>query len=107
MTGSDCVDTDFTRREFKRQTLGERFDRSFRRRVEQSSHHGMGANDRTEVVDAFALNTEPLDRFLHGENRSENVDVVVEVKALLRDVRESAEPEYPGVIDQNVQPAKC
>jgi len=46
---------------------------------------------------------EPLDRHLHGENRPENVDVVVEVKARLGDLREGAEAEYPGVVDQNVQ----
>src|SRR6266702_181798 len=40
---------------------------------------------------------------LHRENRPENVDVVVEVKALFGDLREGAEAEYSGVIDQNVQ----
>jgi hypothetical protein len=34
--------------------------------------------------------------------RPENVDVVVEVKALFRDLREGAETEYSGVVDQNV-----
>jgi hypothetical protein len=36
---------------------------------------------------------------LHGENRPENVDVVVEVKALFGDLRERAEAEYPSVVD--------
>src|ERR1700729_174348 len=46
---------------------------------------------------------EPLDRLLHGENRPENVDVVVEMKALFGDLREGAEAEDAGVVDQNVQ----
>ena len=40
---------------------------------------------------------------LRGENRTENVDVVVEVKTLFGDLRKGAEAEYPGVVDQNIQ----
>src|SRR5437899_8923616 len=61
------------------------------------------ADDRAEVDDAPAVGPEPLDRLLHGENRPQNVDVVVEVKALFGDLREGAEAEDPGVVDQNVQ----
>jgi hypothetical protein len=67
---------------------------------------GLPADDGGEINDAPALIAEPLDRLLHGENRPENVDVVVEVKALLGDVREGAEAEYAGVVDQNVQPSE-
>src|SRR5260221_3250776 len=78
----------------------------FRGSVQQGSRHRMRAHDRAEVDDAPAVGTEPLDRLLHGENRPENVDVVVEVKALFGDLREGAEAEYPGVVDQNVQPSE-
>src|SRR5437667_11292798 len=69
----------------------------------KGSRHRMRADDRAEVDDAPAVGAESLDRFLHGENRPENIDVVVEVKALFGDLREGAEAEYPGVVDQNVQ----
>src|SRR5437667_5961289 len=69
----------------------------------KGSRHRMRADDRTEVDDAPAVGSEPLDRLLHGENRPENVDVVMEVKALFGDLREGAETEYSGVVDQNVQ----
>src|SRR5256885_5957098 len=52
------------------------------------------------------VGSEPLDRLLCTENRSENVDVVVEVKALFGDLCEGAETEYPGIVDQNVQPSE-
>src|ERR1700751_3625814 len=71
--------------------------------VQQGSRHRMRVDDRTEVDDAAAVGAEPLDRLLHRENRPENVDVVVEVKALFGDLRDGAEAEYPGVVDQNVQ----
>src|SRR5438876_948234 len=58
----------------------------------------MRAHNGAEVDDATAVGAEPLDRLLHGENRPENVDVVVEVKALFRDLREGVEAEYPGVV---------
>jgi hypothetical protein len=58
---------------------------------------------RFEINDASAVGAEPLDRLLRGENRSENVEVVVEVKTLFGNLREGAEAEYPGVVDQNVQ----
>jgi hypothetical protein len=67
----------------------------------------MRAHDGAEVNDAPAVGPEPLDRLLHGENRPEDVDVLVEVKALFGDLREGAEAEYPGVVDQNVQPSEC
>src|SRR5438477_1080356 len=70
--------------------------------VQQSSCHGMRSDDGAEVDDAPAVGAEPLDRLLHGENRSENVDVVMEVKTLFRNLIEGTEAEYPGVIDQNV-----
>ena len=63
----------------------------------------MRADDRAEVDDAPAVGPEPLDRLLHGENRPENVDVVVEVKPLFADLLEGAEAEYPGIVDQHVQ----
>ena len=44
---------------------------------------------------------------LLAENRSENIDVVVEVKAFLSNLREGTEAEYPCVVDQNVQFSKC
>src|SRR6202011_4577618 len=103
MTGSDGVDAYFARRQFERQSPGQRFDGAFRGSVQQGSRHRMRADDRAEVDDAPAIGPEPLDRFLHGENRPENVDVVVEVKARFGDLREGAEAEYPGVVDQNVQ----
>ena len=83
MTGSDGVDSYLARRQFERQSPGQRFDGAFRGGVQQGSRHGMRADDRAEVDDAPAVSAEPLDRLLHGENRPENVDVVVEVKALL------------------------
>jgi hypothetical protein len=69
----------------------------------RGSHHRMRADNRTEVDNAPAVGSEALDRLLHGENRPENVDVVVEVKALFGDFRDGSEAEYPGVVDQNVQ----
>src|SRR5882757_5614771 len=69
----------------------------------EGSCHGMRAHNRTEVDNATAFGPESLDRFLHGENRPENVDVVVKVKAFFGDFRESSEAEYPGVVDQNIQ----
>src|ERR1700680_567500 len=65
--------------------------------------HRMRTDDGAEVDDAAAVGPEPLDRLLHGENRPENVDVVMEVKVLFSDLREGAEPEYPGVVDQKLQ----
>jgi hypothetical protein len=103
MTGSNGVDADFARCQFERQSPGQHFDGAFRGRVQQASRHGMRADDGAEVDDATAVRAEPLNRLLHGENRPENVDVVVEVKALFGDLREGAEAEYPGVVDQNVQ----
>ena len=67
------------------------------------AYYGMRADDRAEVDDAPAVGAEPLDRLLHGENRPENVDVVVQVKAFFADLLEGAEAEDPGVVDQNVQ----
>ena len=58
----------------------------------------MRADDRAEVDDAPAVAPEPLDRLLRGENRPENVDGVVEVKALFGDLREGAEAEYPALL---------
>jgi hypothetical protein len=52
---------------------------------------------------APAVGPEPLDCLLHGESCPEDVDVVVKVKALFGDLREGAEAEYSGVVDQNVQ----
>src|SRR5258708_32343093 len=106
MTGSDGVDAYLARRQFERQSLGQRFDGAFRGSVQQGSRHRMRAHDRAEVDDAPAVGTEPLDRLLHGENRPENVDVVVEVKALFGDLPEGAEAEYPAVVDQNVRPSE-
>src|ERR1700757_3276899 len=103
MTGSDGVDSDLARCKFERQSLCQCFDGAFRGSVQQGSGHRMRADNRAEVDDAPAVGAEPLDRPLHGENRPENVDVVVEVKALFRDLREVAETEYSGVVDQNVQ----
>src|SRR5260370_5098678 len=99
MTGSDAVDAYFARCQFERQAPGQRFDGAFRGSVEQGSRHRMRADDRAEVDDAPAVGPEPLARLLHGENRPENVDVVVEVKALFGDFREDAEAEYPGGVD--------
>ena len=74
-----------------------------RGRVKQGSCHRIGADDRAEIDDAPALGTKALDRLLHHENRLEHVDVVVNVKALLADLRESAEAKEPGVVDQHVE----
>src|ERR1700731_2899620 len=103
MTGSDGVDAYFARRQFERQSPGQRFNGAFRGSVQQSPRHRMRADDRAEVDDAPAVGPEPLDRLLSGENRPENVDVVVEVKARFGNLREGAEAEYAGVVDQNVQ----
>jgi hypothetical protein len=70
------------------------------------SCHRMGADDGAEIDDAPALGTEALDRLLHHENRPEHVDVVVNVEALLGDLRESTEAEDPGVVEQNVEPSE-
>src|SRR5438552_14407627 len=102
MTGSDGVDAYLARRQFDGQSPGQRFDGAFRGSVQQGSRDRMRADNRAEVDDATAVGPESLDRLLHGENRPENVDVVVEVKALFRDLREGAEAEYPGVVDQNI-----
>src|SRR5258708_36320623 len=103
MTGGDGVDVYLARRLSERQSPGQRFDRAFRGSVQQGSRHRMRTDDRAEVDDAPAVGPEPLDRLLHGENRPANVDVVMQVKALFGDLREGAEAEYPGVVDQNVQ----
>jgi len=66
------------------------------------AYYGMRAHNGAEVDDATAVRAEPLDRLLHGENGSQNADVVVEVEALFGDFREGAETEYSGVVDQNV-----
>src|SRR5258708_14764969 len=106
MTGSDGVDAYFARRQFERQSPGQGFDGAFRGSVQQGSRHRMRADDRAEVDDAPAVGAEALDRLLHGENRTENVDVVVEVKALFGDLREGPQEEYSGVVAQNVQPSE-
>src|SRR5437016_14291756 len=98
MTGSNGVDAYFARRQFERQSPGQRFDSAFRGSVQQGSRYGMRADDGTEVDDAAAVRAEPLDSLLDGENRPEHVDVVVDVKALFRHLRNAAEPEYPGVL---------
>src|SRR5258708_610538 len=103
MTGSDGVDAYLARRQFERQPPGQRFDRAFRGSVQQGSRHRMRPDDGAQVDDAPAIGPEPLDRLLDGENRPENVDVVVEAKAFFGDLREGAEAEYPGVVDQNIQ----
>src|SRR3981081_4324840 len=106
MTGRDGVDAYLARRQFERQSPGQRFDGALRGSVQEGSRHRMRAEDRAGVDDAPSVGPEPLDRLLHGENRPENVDVVVEVKALFGNLREGAEAEYRGVVDQNVQSSK-
>src|ERR1700747_3467687 len=107
MTGSDGVDSYLARRQFERQSPGQGFDGAFRGSVQQDSRYRMRADDRAKVDDAAAVGPESLDRLLHGENRSENVDVVVEVKALFSNISDGSEAEYPGVVDQNVQSSEC
>src|SRR5271169_3247960 len=107
MTGSDGVDAYLARREFQCQSPGQRFDRALRGSVQQGSRHRMRADDRAEVYDATAVGPEPLDRLLHGENCPENVDVVVEMKALFGDLGDGTETEHSGVVDQNVQSSEC
>src|SRR2546426_8350924 len=51
---------------------------------------GMRAHNGAEIDDATAVGAEPLDRLLHGENHPENVDVVVEVKAVFGDLCEDS-----------------
>src|ERR1700726_1972353 len=97
------VGPDLARRQFQPQSPGPRFDGPFRGSVQQRSRHRMRADDRAEVDDAPAVGSEFLDPLLHGENRAENVDVVVDVKALFGDLREGGEAEYPGIVDQNIQ----
>src|SRR5467141_3231436 len=101
MTGTDGVDAYLARRQFERQSPGQRFDGAFRGSIQQGSRHRMRADDRAEVDDATAVGAKPLDRLLHGEDHPENVDVVVEVKTLFGDLREGAEAEYSGVVNQN------
>src|SRR5256712_3352125 len=84
-------------------TFVQCFDGAFRGSVQQGSRHGMRAHNGAEIDDATAVGAEPLDRLLHGENHPENVDVVVEVKAVFGDLCEGAETEYSGIVDQNVQ----
>src|ERR1700676_4306503 len=96
-------DAYLARRQFERQSPGQRFDGAFRGSVQQRSPHRMRTDDEAEVDDAPAVGPEPLDRLLHRENRPQNVDVVVEVKALFGDLREGAEAEHSGIVDQNVQ----
>src|SRR6266853_3477785 len=103
MTRSNGVDAYLARRQLERQSPGQRFDGAFRGRVQQGSRYGMRADDRAEIDNATAVGPEPLDCLLHGENRPENVDVVVEVKPLFAHLLEGAEAEYPGVVDQNVR----
>src|SRR6476659_359788 len=103
MTGSDGVDAYLARRQFERQSPGQRFDGAFRGSIQQGSRHRMRTDDRAEVDDAPAVGPEPLDRLLHGENRPENVVVVMEVTALFSSLLKGAEAEYPGVVDQNIQ----
>src|SRR5258708_22544862 len=106
MTGSDGVDAYLARRQFERQSPSQRFDGAFRGSIQQGSRHWMRADDRAEIDDAPAVGPEPLDRLLRGENRPENVDVVVEVKALFGDLREGAEAEYARLVDPNVHPSE-
>jgi len=103
MTGGDGVNADLARCQFERQSPGQCFNGILRGNVQQGSHHRMRAEDRAEVDDAPAVGPESLDRLMDGENRSENVDVVVEVKVLFGDLREGAETEHSGVVDQDVQ----
>src|SRR5580704_19671001 len=103
MPRSDGVEPDLAWCKFECQSPGQRFEGAFRGSVQQSSRHRMRGHNGAEVDDAPATGAEPLDRLLHGENRPENVDVVVEVKTLFGSLREGAEAEYPGVVDQNVQ----
>src|SRR6266478_4796597 len=106
MTRSDGVDPDLARCKFERQPFCHRFDRAFRGSVQQGSRHRMRADDGAEVDDTTAIGPESLDRLLHGENRPEYVDFVMKVKAFFGDFREGSEAEYPGVVDQNVQPSE-
>src|SRR5258706_14344880 len=89
--------------ESERESYVDASDESFVGGKAEALRHRMRADDRAEVDDAPAVGPEPLDRLLHGENRPENVDVVMEVKALFGDLREGAEAEYSGIVDQNVQ----
>lgn len=66
----------------------------------------MGADDGTQIDDASAFCAEPFARLLSRENHAENVDVVVEVKALFGNLCQGAEAEHAGVVDQNVQSSK-
>src|SRR5205823_203798 len=90
------------RRQFERQPLGQSFDGPLCGRIKQGSCHRMRADDGAEIDDA-AAGAEALDGLLHRENRRKHVDVEVYVKALLGDLRESAETEDPSVVDQNVE----
>jgi hypothetical protein len=108
MTGSDGADTDFARRQFERQSPGQRFDSAFRGSVQQGSRHRTRADNGADVDDASPVGPEPLDWLLHGENRPENVDVVVDVKTVFGDLGEGAEAEYPGVVKTSRLPnAEC
>src|SRR5215475_9115032 len=67
----------------------------------------MRTDDRTKVDDVPAVCSESLDGFLHGENRAENIDVVMKVKALFCNLSNSPEPKHSSVVDQNIQSSEC
>jgi 3-oxoacyl-[acyl-carrier protein] reductase len=100
MPRSDGVEPDLAWCKFECQSPGQRFEGAFRGSVQQSSRHRMRGHNGAEVDDAPATGAEPLDRLLHGENRPENVDVVVEVKTLFGSSdREGAERVAQVIID--------
>src|SRR5437588_8589794 len=98
MAGRDGIDPDLARRKFQRQSLCQCFDGALRGSVQQGSRHGMRAHNGAEVDDATAVGAEPLDRLLHGENHPENVDVVVEVKAVFGDLCEGPKRNTPALL---------
>src|SRR5438445_9110389 len=55
MTRSDGVDAYLARRQFERQSPGQRLNGAFSGSVQQGSRHRMRADDRAEVDDAPAV----------------------------------------------------
>ena len=84
--GVDCVHADFARAEFFRQCSRDSVDCALRGVVNHRSRWSQGTGERTDVDDAAAVGVEMLERFLSGEEHSENVCIKHFVELLLGDV---------------------
>jgi len=79
-----ALDAYLARRQFERQSLVSVSIAPFVEAYSRTPATGCEPTIELRLMMLPPSGPEPLDRLLHGENRPEDVDVVVEVKSFLR-----------------------